>query len=858
MARIPDLHRLLLCSGLLVLAPYGCANAVLGSSGDEGDDDDDDDEGDDDDDEGDDDDDDDDDQNPPPPGLTSSTSGDDDDDDDPTDDSGDTGEGAFGPKSSACGHGGYERVVEAASREPEGRQSCGDAEYSDDFTPGYEVSSDVAQQTETILSAMDLTAKANQMRGTSPVSGAQPNFSDIFRTLDDDTFGLRGFKFRDGPRGVSLEAGCPSDDNCWSTTFPSAILRGSTFDVCLENDIGRAQGDETLASGNTMMLAPMVNLIRHSGWGRSQEGYSEDPFVSGRMGSAYIVGLQEFIPACVKHYIANNIENGRETLNVDMDEQTIMEIYGRAFEMSIRDAGSACVMVAYNMVNGTKNTQNGFVLSDMLRDRFEFEGMTLSDWWAMPGGSAASGQQVSEQQQTATGALLAGLDMELPWAMFYAHIEAAVSSGAVPQAVVDEAARRIIRTKLMFNVDGNDLGLASPTTGYDTGTSSITNNSEHVQLAYNAAAQGMVLLKNENDTLPVARDSIQEIAVLSATVPFALDPETTSAQAFSSGTVNYATTVLTGDEGSSRMREDPALAYSPLEGFEARAGSGVNVVFGEDVNAASNADFIVVMAGLNAGDEGEEYTGAGDRGSFALDDKIDGTPQNDLIQAAAATGKPMVVVLIGGGVIDMPWIDEVPAVLMAWYPGIVGGLAIADIVFGDVNPSGKLPITWAPWGDMPNFALSGNAIDQEYFVGYRYFENEGRSPTYPMGHGLSYTSFEYQNLEVPCSAVGSNGVAEVRVDVVNTGDRGGHDTVFMFASYPDADDPRKRVKKLQGFYRVFLEAGQVKQVAMPLRVSELRFWDEGSHDWVIEPGMIEIEVGGKADDLPLSETLVVE
>jgi len=380
-------------------------------------------------------------------------------------------------------------------------------------------------------------------------------------------------------------------------------------------------------------------------------------------------------------------------------------------------------------------------------------------------------------------------------------------------------------------------------------------------LAYQAALEGTVLLKNDNNTLPIDTATVREIAVLSADVPFDL---AVSGQAFEDGVVNFATSVLTGDEGSSRMRADPALSYSPLAGLQERVAgltTPIQIVSGTSANVAANSDFVLVFAGLNPQDEGEEYTGAGDRSTFAMDAKLppgSGTPQEDLIRAAAALGKPMAVVLIGGGVIDMPWLADVPAVLDAWYPGMVGGLAIADLVLGTVSPSGKLPISWVTWDQAPSFVLQQNSIDLEYFVGYRYYENAGITPLYPFGHGLSYATFDYQNLEVPCSTVTAGGVVDVSVDVTNSGSVAADEVVMMFASYPDSTDPRKRIKKLQGFYRVSLAAGEAKKVTIPLRVNEMRFWNEAAGDDAVDPGNVLIEVGRSIGDIRATEMLVVQ
>ncbi len=708
------------------------------------------------------------------------------------------------------------------------------------YAPGYTPSDELVERAQTTMKSMSLTEKATEMRGTPNGGGA--NEIDIFRQPDNGN--IRGFQFRDGPRGLNLAAELMNGHDGYATSFPVSMSRGASFDLDLEYKIGQAQGEETLASRNTLMLAPTVNLLRHPAWGRAQETYGEDPFLLGRMGSAYTLGVQTYIPACVKHYIANNIENGRASINSEMDEQTLREIYGRAYEMIIRDAGVACVMAAYNPVNGVKSTENEHILTDVLRTDFEFEGFVLSDWWAMTNGKNP-GLQPAAYQSIAVAGILAGMDMELPWALNYDYIEALVPD-QVSQKVIDTSVARILQQKYRFKVgDRNsaEMGLVQPTVGFDRNTTSITNNDTHIQLAEEAALKGAVLLKNADQTLPL--NTPMTVAVVSTTSQYDLEDIRTS------GEVNYAGDVITGDLGSSRVRHDPDKEVSPLEGIkEAAEKQGITVV--EDVQAA---DLVIVVAGLNPGDEGEEYTGAGDRSSFALDVKLESTPQNDLISATAGS-KPTVVVLIGGSVIDMPWLNEVDAVLMAWYPGMHGGRAIGKLLFGEVSPGGKLPFTWpVSWDDEPQF--TGNpSVPMDYFAGYRYFDQKGIAPLYPFGHGLSYTEFEYLNLEVPCSTVGSDGVVKVKVDVSNRGAVAGDEVVFLFVSYPGATD-RKRIKQLKSFYRVHLEPDQTKQVLLPLRVNDLRFYDMQAKKWVIEPGLLEISVGPNAGNLLLSDQTTI-
>jgi beta-glucosidase len=755
-----------------------------------------------------------------------------------------------GGNATASGGGGV--IVGGAGGGAAPKMSCTDSAYSDPYTPGYKQDAAVVSQVMTTLNSLSLTDRANQMRGTATGSAPMLNYSDIFRTPDNGTAKIAGFKFRDGPRGVNLAAELPAGQKGYSTVFPVPMARGASFDLDLELRIGRAQGDEMLASKHNMMLAPTINLLRHPAWGRAQETYGEDPYLLGRMGSAYTVGVQEYVPACAKHYAGNNIEEGRETITSHFeDDQTLREIYARHFEMVIKDGGVACVMASYNLVSvgsgaATKATMNKLLLTDLLRTEFGFKGFVLSDWWAMPPGQTVP--SADTQKGNASTGVTAGLDMELPWSMNYSQLE----SSGLPATAITTAAGRILEQKYRFKIDKVDSigGLKAPTTTYVNG--SIENNQANINLAEEAATKGMVLLKNDKNTLPFKKDAIKSIAVIGAAVAYTVT-NTDNAN----GTINFATDVRTGDLGSSRAFHDPAKSMGPFDGIKAAAGSGITVTSGSAASAAASADAIVVVAGLTPQDEGEEYTGAGDRKNFSLDGKQGGTAQNNLIAQVAALGKPTVVVLEGGSVIDMPWLSQVSAVVMAWYPGQVGGKALGNLLFGAANFSGKLPFSWpAKWADLPTFN-AGTSTDMGYYVGYRYFDNKNVTPLFPFGFGLSYTTFEYSNLQLPCSDVTKNGVVNVQVDVKNTGTAKGDEVVFVFTSYPGST-ARRPLKELKGFTRVSLDPGQTKQVTIPVRVSDLKYYDQTAKAWTVASGSVQFQVGSSAATLPLKDTLVVK
>jgi beta-glucosidase len=738
--------------------------------------------------------------------------------------------------------------------------SCSDASYSDAYMPGYQQDASVATAVSSKISGMTPADKAAQMQGAPYGQDSSLDYTHIF--AQPNSAGIAGFKFRDGPRGVNLEAGNANKEN-YSTAFPVPMARGASFDLDLELRIGDAIGDETLASGNNMMLAPAINILRHPAWGRAQETYGEDPFLLGRMGSAFTVGVQHFVPACVKHYAANNIEAQRATkISHIVDEQTLQEMYVRHFGTVIQEGGVACVMAAYNQVSvgsgaAAKCTQNKMLLTDVLRTEYGFKGFVLSDWWAMPPAQETFGQglpNTATRGSNSQGAVQAGMDMELPWNLNFTELVNNTTSGKLTVADLTTSATRILTQKVRFKIDNPSSigGLKAPKTSLSS-AGSIVNNDANISLAEEAARKSMVLLKNENNTLPIPR-TVKKVAVIGADVDYKCTNTDSKA---ATGKVHFATDIRTGDVGSSRVIADPAKSSGPFAGIQAAAGSGITVVSGNSATAAADADFIVAVAGLTPQDEGEEYTGAGDRSSFGLDAKFTSKQQDALITSLAALGKPMVVVLEGGSVIDMPWLSSVKAVVMAWYPGQAGGKALGQLLFGDANFSGKLPITWPKaWNDEPTFS-GGASTDMDYYLGYRWFDNKAIEPLYPFGHGLSYTSYEYSNLQVPCTDVTKNGVINVKVDVKNTGTVKGDEVVFLFASYPGAKE-RRPAKELKGFTRVSLDPGQAKAVTIPLRVSDLKYYDQTTHAWAAATGTVQIAVGPSSANLTLKDTVTLK
>jgi beta-glucosidase len=778
----------------------------------------------------------------------------------------------------------------------------------DKYSQGYSYADPVilakVDQTMASISAHD---EQIQMTGM-PYGGSMPQFGNIQRSQDTDT--IRGYRYRDASRGMNLGedmngAFAPAavvlgQKVGYSTAFPVSMARGAAFDLDLEYAVGEAIGDEMQATRETLLLAPCMNVLRHPYWGRAQETYGEDTYHIGRLASAMVVGIQQHIAGNAKHFMGYDVEAARSDNDSEMDEQTLREIYGRHFRMVVQDSGVASAMASYNSVNGKKSAENSHTLTDVLRTDFGFKGFILSDWWAMPGYEKIP--DTSTQTSHAITALNAGLDVELPWALYYSKLESLTSTGNIKKSQLDAAVRRILYEKYRFNSDPKTgtIGLKAPVTIYDANKGVITCDATHVALAKRAALESMVLLKNSG-VLPIS-PMVKNVAVVGATVPYFLfqSPSPT-------GSVNFATDVRTGDLGSSRVYPDPAKSVGPFAGFCVASGgqvvgadgkpsptgttctgASVNVTtatnnqgdLGPVMSAVSAADFVVVVAGLTPQDEGEEYTFASDRNTgcvnanscLSLDAKQKSSTyqgiQNNLIQQVAATKKPMVVVLEGGSVIDMtPWLSSVPAVVMAWYPGQRGGEALGDLLWGEVggasyNFGGKLPLTWGHESDYGDpFDGPGGKTAFNYYIGYRYFDQKKIPPVFPFGAGLSYTTFALSNLQLGCGSMTQGAVLPVVVNVTNTGTVAGDETVMVFVSFPNTTVARRvGQKELKGFARVSLAAGEAKQVTIQVRLSDLDYFQPDSPTattghWVVEDGPVKIMVTDGSQDPNTGATL---
>lgn len=764
-------------------------------------------------------------------------------------------------------------------------QAPGSQQFDPVNMEAYCVTEDVAKKVDETLSAMTPAHMATQMLGV-PVGNR--NYQDIERSPDVDVPGIgtiRGYNYRDAGRGVNLDAGQhnrPNDKNNFATAFPAPSVRAASWDLDLERRVGAAIGDETAASLNNMNLGPCMNIIRHPYWGRTQETYGEDMYHIGRMATAYTVGVQEYVVACAKHFAANNIEKRRSRNDAQMDEQTLREIYGRHFEMVVQDGGVGCIMASYNMINGVKATQNPHLLRDILKapvslNGFGFEGLVITDWWAMPGDQAIPDS--STALSVTLDAVKAGTDIEVPWTLHYSEATLAKAD----QTLVREAAQRVLTQKYRFNsaLSTDGWGKKPPKTTLKGGSidQSTPAGQEHLALAEETELKSAVLLTNGLDAEPVLPlKNISTIAVVGPLQPFKLvsssvpkscggDDDTVGQgqTASKSCTFNWATDPALGDRGSSRVNADPALSVGPHAGIEQTAPSGVTVLPpGNNPQDAASADAIVVAVGYTPGDEGEEYAIAsgGDRDSLDLP-----TGQNEFIDQVLSLNKPTVILIQTGSIVNMPWLNHSnkrQATIWAGYPGQRGALALGKLIFGLANFSGKMPMAWPTEAELRKqpFKDTEDATRMGYFFGYReydrrkYVEGQPVELVFPFGHGLSYSTFEYTNVQSGCTTVSKDGIFEVEVEVKNTSSVDGDEVVMLFVKPPPKPagiTGERPWKELKSFARVHVPAGQTAVAKLPLRIRDLRRWEGNANGrWVIDSGEYTLLIGKDAEDAETS------
>ncbi|GAA3146996.1 glycoside hydrolase family 3 C-terminal domain-containing protein [Planomonospora alba] len=630
--------------------------------------------------------------------------------------------------------------------------------------------------------------------------------ADMWSTHPLPEAGLPEVMLYDGPHGLRYlqDRGDTADiyGSTPSTCFPPAVAVGASWDPAVAAQIGAALGREARALGVHVVLGPGVNIKRSPLCGRNFEYYSEDPLLSGVLGAAHVRALQEEGPgASVKHFAANNQETERTRISADVDERTLREIYLPAFERVVTEARPATVMAAYNKVNGVYATQNRWLLTEVLRREWGFAGTVISDWGAV---------------HDRVAALAAGLDLEMPGdgGAGAARIVAAVRAGELDEALVDAAVARIVEL----------TGRVAPATG------GLDVDGGHA-LARKLAAECVVLLKNDAEVLPL--DGVTRLAVIGA---FATAPRF---QGGGSSRVN-PTRVDAALDAIEKHAADRGQSVAYAQGFTADGSDDARALRAQAVEVASAAEVAVVFAGLSDHQESEGY----DRESLDLP-----AEQVALIRAVAQASPRTVVVLSHGGVVSLEgWHDDVDAVLDGGLLGQAGGAALADVLFGVVNPSGRLAETIPlRLQDNPSYLnFPGEAGHVRYgegvMVGYRYYTSAERAVRYPFGHGLSYTTFATGDLTV--TATGDD-TARASVTVTNTGSRAGKHVVQLYVA-TSAGKVRRPARELRAFTKVALEPGESRTVAFDLDRRAFAYYDITRSRWVVAPGEYRIQIGADA------------
>ena len=633
-----------------------------------------------------------------------------------------------------------------------------------------------------------------------------------WHTSGVERLGVPRVHMADGPHGLRVEETAALGESRPATCFPPAVGLASSWNPALLKRVGTALGREAVAQGVDVVLGPGINIKRSPLCGRNFEYFSEDPLVAGRLASAMVYGLQsQGVGACVKHFAANNQETDRMRVDARVSERALREIYLPAFETVIGSAHPWMVMCAYNRLNGTLVSENPWLLTDVLRGDWDYDGAVVSDWGA-----------VVDRVES----LVAGLDLEMPHEQGNSDVEvaAAVESGQLSREILELAAARILALteRAMDAVRDN----------------TPVDEAEHHQLAREAARESMVLLANDG-VLPLApRASVALVGEFARTPRF---------QGGGSSRVNATRVERLVDTLASRRR----VTFAP--GF-LLSGESDDALVDEAVAAAEASDVVVLCLGLP---DAEETEGV-DRTHLRLPDV-----QLALLAELAETGKPIVVVLSNGAAVEVaPWADQGAALLEGWLGGQAGALALADVLVGDAEPSGRLTETLAlRLADHPSSLMfpgeSGHVhYGEGVFVGYRGFDAADREVAFPFGFGLGYTTFSYDKLVAKVTGTPASGDLRivVQVTVTNTGERAGSEVVQVYVGNAPASVPRPP-RELRAFAKVRLEPGESRTVTLPLDSRAFAFWSEVHDRWVVESGLFTIEAGPNVRDLPLVQEL---
>lgn len=641
-----------------------------------------------------------------------------------------------------------------------------------------------------------------------------------FDTHSIKRLGIKSLKMTDGPFGISMH----SSRFHKNTRFPGGICLAASWNRNLARSFGIAVGKEARALGRHAVLSPGLNIGRSPLNGRTFEYFSEDPYLTKEIAIPYIKGMQEEnkIAACVKHYAANNQETNRFTISAEIDERTLHEIYLKAFKDVVKEADPWMMMTSYNKINGNYLFSNKKLLKDLVWYKWNFKGFIVSDWNAMKNANPPVAPE---------DCIHAGVSLEMPKPYTYHpdRLHLAYNEGMISDDDLNDVLRRLLRVMVL-------VGLFEK----ENVPKGKRNTPEHQKLARTMAEEGIVLLKNEKNILPLNIKEIDKITVLGPNRDKKF------------GKWLYG--------GSSAV--EPPYEITPLNGLKSKCKKSVKFV-----SDSSNANYVIIFAGLNHDSNKSLIPGARNNNAPAVGHDAEGTDriklelpdeQVDLINRVAKQNPNVIVVLLNGSPIAMDgWIENVPAVLEAWYPGMEGGNAIADILFGDVCPSGKLPMTFPKQlSDSPAHKSSinwpGKNLETKYeegiFIGYRHFDKQNIEPLFPFGYGLSYTTFAYDYFSLDKIELSRNETISISIDVTNTGQHIGAEVIQVY--YQDVESSIERpIKELIGFEKVYLSPKETKTCVIPIKTKDLAFYDVISHSWRVKPGIFKMSVGNSSRNI---------
>ena len=688
---------------------------------------------------------------------------------------------------------------------------------------------------EKLIKKMTLEEKVGLLHGNSK-----------FYVAGVERLGIPEWSLSDGPHGVRAEinrhdwayAGGTNDS---ASYFPTGTAFAAAWNPELAYRRGEVLGEEARWRKKDVLLGPGVNIIRSPLCGRNFEYMSEDPYMNSVLAVAYIKGLQSRDVACsVKHFAVNNQETNRTTVDVECSERALREIYLPAFKAAVQEGGALTVMAAYNKFRGEFCAENNYLVRKILRNEWGFDGVYVTDWGAA---------------HSTVPSMEAGLDLEMgtlidkyeDW--YYANpLIEAVKSGKIPMSLVDEKVGDVLRVMIKTNV-------LDPKKRFGPGS---MNTKEHQQATYDAAAEAIVLLKNQNNLLPLDFSSIKSLAVIgdNATRKHSNGGLSSEIKAVYEVTPLEALRAKWGDKVDIRFAQGYEKLSTFVEGSNNGQSSGTfssktqesDALLKEAVEVARTSDVALLVCGLNHDYDTESF----DRLNMDIP-----YGQVELIQEVVKANPRTIVVMIAGSPLNMAAVDICsPAIVWAWFNGMEGGNALVDVLSGKVNPSGKMPFTTPvsldqspahALGNFPGRDLKVN-YEEDILVGYRWFDTKGLPVVYPFGYGLSYTTFNYSNLNTDKKTYDQADTIQATFTLTNTGDREGAEVAQLYVSDPVCSVMRP-VKELKGFKKVFLKPGESRRITLDIPVSSLAFYSEAQSQFVVEPGEFILQLGASTSDI---------